>query len=352
MRIGQAVLFSLVVACSRQPELRGTSVPLPGAAPKVLLDYLAVDRAAGRVWIPAGETASVDVIDVATLGIQRIGGFATAEAQVFGKTVRVGPSAVTIGDGVVYVGNRGDGKVCAIDARAASVLSCFPFASDGGLAATADGIAFVATTHEVWATVGAPPIGEAPPENAIVVLDASEPASLRSKGKVPIDGEAEGYAVDDAHGVFYTNLADRNATLAIDVRTRRVAGQWSPKCTGDGPRGLAVDPTTRKLFVACTDGIVVLDAGGDGRVLDRAATGAGVDNIDYVPSRHLVYVAAAKAARLSVFHVADDGHLSLVATAPTAQGARVVVADAAGRAYVADSAGGRILVFDPPAGSL
>jgi DNA-binding beta-propeller fold protein YncE len=241
--------------------------------------------------------------------------------------------------------------VCAIDARAASTLSCFPFASAGGLSATADGIAFVATTHEVWATVGAPPIGEAPPENAIVVLDASEPATLRPKGKVPIEGEAEGYAVDDVHGVFYTNLADRNATLAIDVRTRRVAATWSPHCGGDGPRGLAVDPAMRKLFVACTDGLVVLDAGGDGRVLDHVETGAGVDNIDCVPSRRLVYVAAAKAERLSVFHVADDGKLSLVATAHTAKGARVVVADAAGRAYVADSGGGRILEFDAPVGT-
>ncbi len=348
------LLFGLVAtsACSKrtlkEQPLQVRSVPLPGAKPRVLLDYLAVDRAAGRAWVPAGETGNVDVIDTATTTIRTIGGFATTQATVFGKTEQVGPTAVTIGEGIVYVGNRGDGKVCGIDARSASVLSCFPFASAGGLAATADGIAYVATTREVWATVGAPPIGEAPPENAIVVLDASEPATLRPKGKVPIDGEAEGYAVDDAHGVFYTNLADKNATLAIDVRTRQLASTWSPRCTGDGPRGLAVDTANRFLFVACTDGLVVLDAGADGRVLDRADTGDGVDNIDYVQSRRLVYVAAAKAERLSIFHVADGGRLSLVATAHTARGARVVVADEAGRAYVADSGGGRILVFDAP----
>jgi DNA-binding beta-propeller fold protein YncE len=346
------LLLCLVAAgaCSKQKpqHLQVRPVPLPGASSRVLLDYLAVDRAAGRVWVPAGETGNVDVIDTATTTIRPIGGFATTQATVFGKTEQVGPTAVTIGEGVVYVGNRGDGKVCAIDARAPFVLSCFPFASAGGLTATADGIAYVGMTREVWATVGAPPIGQAPPENAIVVLDASEPATLRPKGKVPIDGEAEGYAVDDAHGVFYTNLADKNATLAIDVRTRRVASTWSPRCTGDGPRGLAVDTARRVLFVACTNGLVALDAGGDGRVLDRADTGEGVDNIDYVQSRRLVYVASAKAETLSVFRVADGGRLSLVVTAHTARGARVVVADESGRAYVADSGGGRILVFDAP----
>jgi hypothetical protein len=49
-----------------------------------------------------------------------------------------------------------------------------------------------------------------------------------------------------------------------------------------------------------------------------------------------------------VFDVDERGGLHLMATAPTAPGARVVVADGRGRAYVADSRGGRILAFDLP----
>jgi DNA-binding beta-propeller fold protein YncE len=314
----------------------------------VILDYLAVDRAAGRVWIPAGSTGRVDVIDARTNAVAEIPGFATTETEVLGKRVMVGPTAVTVGAGVVYVGNRGDGKVCAIDARSLALLSCSPFSPAGGLASTPDGIVYVATTREVWATVGAPPIGVAPPENALVVLDASTPGAPKPKAKIPIEGEAEGYAVDDAHGVFYTNLADKNRTLAVDVRSRRALATWAPGCA-EGPRGLAVDTARRHLFVACTDGVVVLDAGREGQVLGRGETGAGVDNIDYVEERHLLYVAAAKAERLTVFHVDPGGALRVAATAHTARGARVVVADAAGRAYVADSGGGRILAFDVPA---
>ncbi len=312
----------------------------------MLLDYLATDRAAGRVWIPAGGTGSVDVLDATSNTVSRIEGFPTAEAELFGKKVTVGPSAVTIGPGVVFVGNRGDAKICAIDSQSLKLGACFAFAAPGsGLAGSPDGLAYVGTTHELWVTVGAPPIGVAPPEPAVVVLDASAPQALRPKTKVPIDGEAEGYAVDDRKGVFYTNLADKDRTLAIDVRTHRVIATWQPACGGEGPRGLAVDAVRGFLFVACTDRVVVLDARGDGHILGKLETGAGVDNIDYVEERRSLYAAAGKAQRLTVARVDDAGVPVPIAVADTARGTRVVVADAGGRAYVADSGGGRILVF-------
>jgi hypothetical protein len=83
----------------RDSVLAPKPIALPGAAGGVILDYLAVDRAARRVWIPAGSTGSVDVIDGTSAVVKRIEGFATAPAEVFGKKAAVGPSAVTLGDG-------------------------------------------------------------------------------------------------------------------------------------------------------------------------------------------------------------------------------------------------------------
>ena len=73
-----------------------------------------------------------------------------------------------------------------------------------------------------------------------------------------------------------------------------------------------------------------------------------MDNIDYDAARRLLYVASGKTATLTVLRAADDGALTKVATAPTAQGARVVVVDGAGKAYVADSTGGKVLVVAAP----
>src|SRR5882762_51002 len=91
------------------PTFKVHSVPLPGApAGGVFMDYIAYDRAHHRVWVPAGNTGRVDVIDTTSDAIGQVQGFPTAEVERRGTKRTVGPSAVTIGDGVVYIGNRGD----------------------------------------------------------------------------------------------------------------------------------------------------------------------------------------------------------------------------------------------------
>src|SRR2546422_455621 len=59
-----------------------TALALPGAPPDgVALDYLAVDRARHRVWVPAGGTGSTDVIDTKTQEIRRVEKFPTIDME-------------------------------------------------------------------------------------------------------------------------------------------------------------------------------------------------------------------------------------------------------------------------------
>jgi DNA-binding beta-propeller fold protein YncE len=129
----------------------------------------------------------------------------------------------------------------------------------------------------------------------------------------------------------------------VDVKTHKVKATWNPGCGADGPRGIAFDAAHNFAFVACTDHVQVLDAAHDGAVLGKLDAGAGVDNIDCVDGR--LYVAAGKASKLTVASIDDKGELTLVATGDSSEGARNAVADANGNAYVADSLGGRLLVF-------
>ena len=106
------------------------------------------------------------------------------------------------------------------------------------------------------------------------------------------------------------------------------------------------------MFVACTDGLRVLDAAHDGALLGRLDTGAGVDNIEYLDGPKLLFAAAGKASRLTVAHVDDKGNLEIVATGVTADGARNAVVDPAGNAYVVDPQTARLLILGaPPASS-
>src|ERR1022692_2600157 len=300
--------------------LNATAIELPGGPP-VAMDFLAYDGANRRIWVPAGNTGSVDVVDTTTHKIVRLSGFPTIASPREGKP-DMGPSSVAIGEKEVWIGNRGDNKLCSFDGRTLKRRKCVQLGS------MPDGLAYVATTGELWATT--------PREKSITIVDVNgkPPAVLAS---IKLEGSPEGYAVDGMRGVFFTNLEDKDKTLAIDIKTHRVAETWSPGCGPEGPRGLALDSARHLLFVACTDGVVTLDLAHDGRVVSRLKTGAGVDNLDFFPPRNLLYVASGKDAKLTIIRVEDQGTLTIVVVVPTADGARNPVVDGTGTAYVADS---------------
>jgi DNA-binding beta-propeller fold protein YncE len=298
--------------------------PLPGVngAP-VLMDYIAFDPATHLVWAPAGNTGSVAVIDAAGGAARRIDGFATAEMGTGERKRKVGPSSVTIGEGWVYVGNRGDSTVCAFEAGSLARGKCHPLDS------MPDGLAYVAPTKEVWVTT--------PRDKSIRILDAT---TLEQKVKLTFDGNPEGFAVDPVHGRFYTNLEDKDRTLAIDLKSHQTVATWKPSCGEDGPHGLRVDAAAGQLFVACSTRAEVMDAAHDGAVLSSIDTGDGVDDIDYSPATHLLYVGAAKAGQLTIARSDAHGKLSVVARVATHAGARNPAVTDKGVVYLAHSAQG------------
>jgi DNA-binding beta-propeller fold protein YncE len=311
-------MLALAVLLAASP----TQLPLPAPAP-VIMDYLAADG--DRVWVPAGNTGKVFVLKEGKFAV--IDGFPTKEGRG-GRLM--GPSSVTVGEGFAYVGNRGDSKICAIDSRSLEKKGC---AETPGMP---DGTFYVATTKEVWVTT--------PREKSLQILDVKDPAAPKLVAKIELEGEPEGYAVDAGGGLVYNNLEDKDRTLVIDARTRKPTAKFEPGCGEKGPRGLAVDAGRGLLLVACTDGVVSLDAKTGARK-GRLDTGAGVDNIDYVGKR--VYVSAGQAEKLTVADVGDDGSFKPVASAKVGKGCRVVVATKDGTAYAADSAGGQLWMFKP-----
>jgi hypothetical protein len=275
----------------------------------------------------------VDVIDTKTQELHPIETFATAEVERQGHKRTVGPAAATVGDGFVYVGNRADSSVCSVDAITLARGGCVT------IPAVPDGVAYVAGTRVVWVTT--------PRTKSMYVLDVSTPSAPKLAGSFTLEGEPEGYAVDDAHGAFYTNLEDTDRTLRIDLKACTVTSTWLPTCGDDGPKGLAIDPAHQLLVVACPDHIEVMDAGKGGKILSKLDTGAGVDNIDYLPSTRSLYVAAARAAAITIAHIDEEGVLTKTAARATAKGARNAVATDAGIAYVADGPDGKVLVVGP-----
>jgi DNA-binding beta-propeller fold protein YncE len=288
----------------------------------VSMDYIAYDPATNSVWVPGGNTGAVDVVDAATGKVRQIPGFQTKEVEGRNGKRTFGPTAVSIGEGVVYIGNRGDSSVCAFDSHTLMRGAC------GHLDSVPDGVAYVAPTKEVWVTT--------PGEKGIRILDAK---TLEEKAKLTFDGNPEGYAVDPVRGRFYTNMEDLDKSLAVDLKTHKTVATWNPSCGKGGPHGLGLDAKAGHLFIACDTLAEVMDVGHDGAILSKVDTGDGVDDIHYEPATHLLYVGAANVAKLTIARADDKGHLAIVAQVPTQDGARNATAAKDGTVYLAH--GGR-----------
>jgi hypothetical protein len=341
------VLLTTAVASaqSQAPKFEVKAVRLPGAAGLVTLDYFAYDPVTGQLWVPGGNTGKVDVIDTATDQIRAVEGFSVVQVEFRGKPRAMGPSSIAMGGGVAYIGSRGDSKICAVFSKTLKMGECMQFAPpSAGLAAAPDGLIFVRPTQEVWATRGAPPVGVPAADKSILILSASQGGHLSRAGKIPLPGSAEGYAVDEHHGRFYTNIEEAGQTVAIDVHKRAIVSTWR-SC--EDPSGVAVDGKRGFVFVACRDHVIVLDSNHDGRTVGSIATGMGLDNIDYSERDGLLYAAAAEAAQLTIARVDDKGIPTPVAVVPTTKGARSVVAGPNGSAYLIDPYGGSILKVTP-----
>src|SRR6266446_658978 len=306
---------------------RLSSLRLPGGPP-VGMDYLAYDVHSGLLFVPASNTGKLDVIDTRTGKLRSVDGWPTAQ-----RDDRVaGITAATTGAGYAYIGNRADSTVCAVEIETLARRGCVTLPS------TPDGVFYVSPTREVWVTM--------PRDNSLLVLGLKDSGNPTAVGTIRLEGQPEGYAVDERRGIVFTNLEDKDKTLAIEARSRKVTATWSPECGEKGPRGIAADPDAMHVFVACFAG-GLREFGSDGKILARLETGAGVDNIDWFPSGQLVYIASAQEGKLTIAKSGPGGALSVVSVAPTVPGGRSVIVDGSGTAYVPDSKGGRLVLVKP-----
>ena len=326
------VLLALALP-SFAADYTARTLPLPGGTPAgIAMDYIAFDPATSSVWVP-GNNGSVYVIDAATGKIRQVSGFPTKEVTVRDRKRMLGPSSVTFGGGKVYIGNRGDSSVCVVDPKTAQRGHCEVLTS------MPDGLAYVGATKEVWVTT--------PRDKTIQILDA---ATLKHKETLTFEGNPEGFAVDAKRHRFYTNLEDKDRTLAIDLTSHKTVATWNPACGEDGPHGPRVDEKAGHLFVACSAKLEVLNAGADGAVLSSIDTGNGVDDFDYASG--MLYAGAARDGKLTIARVDSAGRLSLVATVPTAAGARNPAVAKNGDVYLAHGGGvpsSDLVVVSPPA---
>jgi hypothetical protein len=330
-----AALVTVFAACSSvgaSANLQPVPIPLPGGSGGIGFDDLGFDPHLDRVLVPAGRTGTLDLIDPKTLAITTITGF-SAQDQ-FGGGHGEGTTSVDAGRGLLFATDRSKMLINIIDPATKTIQASAPVDS------APDYVRYVDLTGELWITE--------PDKEQIEVftLSSGKPLTPVHAAFITVKGGPESLVIDSTRGRAYTHLWGA-ATVAIDVKTHAVVGQWPNGCQGS--RGIALDEQQGFLFAGCSEGkAVVLDVKSDGKELSRLDFGSGVDVISYSPTLKHLYVPGSSSATLGIFDVSASGKLSLLGVADTATGAHCVTADNQDNAWICDPDHGQLLLVKDP----
>lgn len=178
-----------------------------------------------------------------------------------------------------------------------------------------DGLTLDAAAHRVYVLSHA-----APNITAINTADGS------IIGTVNLDAAVE-ETVSDGKGHLYVALEDKDAVGVVDISTMMVAARYPLAGQGGTPAGLALDPRTRVLFVACRNPAVMVMMNADtGAILTTIPIGAQNDGVLFNPATKEA-LAATGDGHLTVIKEDGSGHFSTEQTLDTMPGARTIALD-------------------------
>jgi len=259
--------------------------------------------------------------------VTAIGGFSMEPLHFAGHDQ--GATSVSEGAGLLFVTDRTTQKLYVVDPVGRNIVA------STAVAASPDYVRYVAATNELWVTE---PDAE---QIELFTLSGNQPTHA---ALIQTPGGPESLVIDRTRDRAYTHLW-AGGTIAVDVQTRAIVGQWSNGCSGS--RGIALDEARGFVFAGCTEGRgTVADATNGGTLLGTLdVTAMGVDVIDYSASLGHLYLPGQFNATMAIAGVSASGALSLLGTVPTVGGAHCVVADDRGNAYVCDPDNGDLLVI-------
>jgi DNA-binding beta-propeller fold protein YncE len=178
-----------------------------------------------------------------------------------------------------------------------------------------DGLTLDAGAHRVYVLSHS-----APNITAINTADGS------IAGTVNLDAAVEETA-SDGKGHLYVALEDKDSVGVVDAKTMTVAARYPLSGQGGTPAGLALDPKTRVLFVACRNPAVMVMMNADtGAILTTLPIGMQNDGVLFNPATKEV-LAATGDGHLTVIKEDGPKKFSVEQTLTTQPGARTIALD-------------------------
>jgi YVTN family beta-propeller protein len=268
-------------------------------------DYVVFDAPSHRVYVSHGD--QVTVVD---------GHSGDVLGKVEGAPGGTHGIAIVAAVGRGYTDDGRAGEALSFDLKTFQVQQRIKAAED------ADAVAFDPSSGHVFVVNGDP--------GTLTVID---PKADRSIATIETGGKLE-YAVADGHGKLYVNGAQKKEIVRIDTHTDKVDARW-PIPNRESPHGLAVDPTTHRLFSSCVNSPLVVVNSDTGATVASLPIGAGTDAAAFDPQRKLVFSSNGRDGTLSVIKEQDANTFVSLGEVKTALSARTMALDPqTGRIYL------------------
>ncbi len=145
-------------------------------------------------------------------------------------------------------------------------------------------------------------------------------------GTVRLAGKPE-FATSDEAGRVFVNIEDRKEVTAFDPKRLAIEAHW-PLGPCEGPTGMALDRKKRRLYVGCSNSLLVVMSSADGRVLAKVPIGQGNDAVAFDADAGLVFASNGDGT-LTVIRETAPGTFNAVQTVATKKGARTLALDTA-----------------------
>ena len=261
-------------------------------------DYLSVDSAARRLYV--SHSTKVVVID---LDKNSVVGEVADTPGVHGFAI-----APELGFG--FSSNGQENKASIVDLKTLKTLSKVDTGQNP------DAILYVPDRQEVYTFNGR--------GKSATVFEAK---SGKVVATVPLPGKPEFAQVDLKAGRIYNNIEDTNQVVAIDIKSHEVVATW-PIAPGESASGMAIDLAHHRLFLGCSNKMMVMLDSESGKVVATVPIGAGVDANSFDPVTRLAFASNGGDGTVTIAREETPDKLAVIQTLATARGSRTMVLDA------------------------
>lgn len=270
-------------------------------------DYASVDSAAKRLYVTHG--TQIVVIDTATNEV----------VGTIAPTPGVHGFAISADLGRGFASNGRENKAAIVDLKTLKITASV----DTG--ANPDAILYEPAHKEVYAFNGT--------GKSATVFDAATGAV---KATIPLPGKPEFAVVDVKAGRIYNNIEDTSSVVVIETATHKIVNTW-PIAPGEEASGLAIDLANHRLFIGCSNSMMVMMDSTSGKVLGSVPIGEGVDANCFDPGTGYAF-ASSSDGTLTVARVDGAGKLVVVQKLATPPRTRTMTLDPATHRLYAASA--------------